>query len=117
MTHAPRYHKEMMAILKKGGHIPCPDVHEVDMTDAATTDTPPPTTSKDKVSVVANKMAIIDEDKLFCAVEKDIIQKKKAHIKWKVAGKAAAKRVVSKPASKKVVARKPRAATLAAKAV
>ena len=26
LTHAARYHKEMMAILKEGGHIPCPEV-------------------------------------------------------------------------------------------
>ena len=73
MTHADRYHKEVMVILKEGGYIPNP---EVDITYATTTDTPPPTTSKDKASVFANKKAITDEDKLIYAVEKDIIQKR-----------------------------------------
>ena len=34
-----------MAILKEGGHIPClkvPEISEIDMTDAGTTETPPP---------------------------------------------------------------------------
>ena len=68
LTRAPRYHKEMMAILKEGGHILCPEVPEipeipeipeVDMTNAGTTETPPPSTSKEMLTVVSNKMGIL----------------------------------------------------------